>query len=197
MKTAMPMAGVLAGCVLLLCAERASAQDWPQWRGPNRDNKVVGFTAPQMWPKELTKKWKVSVGVGESSPVLAANKLYVFGRQGGDEVTLCLNADSAKEIWQDRYATEPATGAAKNHAGPRATPAVAEGKVCTFGVRGILSCLDADSGKVIWRKDTKAWPKFFTSASPLIADGLCIIYLGSESNGELAAYDLTTGEAKW
>ena len=60
----------------------AVAQDWPQWRGPGRDNKVTGFTAPAAWPKELTKKWQVKVGSGDSSPVLVGDKLYVFARQG-------------------------------------------------------------------------------------------------------------------
>src|SRR5262249_39842737 len=54
--------GVIVGCVLLLGAGCVWAQDWPQWRGPNRDNKVMGFTEPTTWPKELTKKWKVTVG---------------------------------------------------------------------------------------------------------------------------------------
>src|ERR1700733_4213710 len=48
-------------CLMLISS--ASAQDWPQWRGPNRDNHVSGFTEPKTWPKELTKKWTISVGV--------------------------------------------------------------------------------------------------------------------------------------
>ncbi len=54
---------VLVGCVLL-SASCVCAQDWPQWRGPNRDNKVAGFMAPKEWPKELTKKWSTKVGDG-------------------------------------------------------------------------------------------------------------------------------------
>ena len=73
-------------------------QDWPQWRGPNRDNHVVGFTAPKIWPKELAQTWKVKVGLGEASPVLVGDKIYVFARQGGDEVTRACDAISGKEI---------------------------------------------------------------------------------------------------
>jgi outer membrane protein assembly factor BamB len=183
---------VLLGCVLLLGANCAWAQDWPQWRGPNRDNKVTGFTEPKTWPKELTQKWKVPVGLGESSPVLVGEKLYVFGRQGGDEVTLCLDAGSGKELWRDKYEAVAVKGAAKGHPGPRSTPAVAEGKVCTLGVGGVVSCLDAASGKVLWRKDTKEKPQFYTSSSPLIVDGKCIVYVGV-----LTAYDLANGDVKW
>src|SRR5262249_52459910 len=111
MRNAKRTAGlVVACCALLLVPGAAGAQDWPQWRGPHRDNKAVGFQAPKAWPKELTKKWNVPVGTGESSPVLVGDKLYVFGRQGGDEVTRCLSAASRDEVWKDKYATQPATG---------------------------------------------------------------------------------------
>src|SRR5215470_1704154 len=77
MKNATLTAGVLAGCVLLT-AQGALAQDWPQWRGPNRDAKATGFSAPKTWPKELTQKWKVPVGQGDASPALVGDKVYVF-----------------------------------------------------------------------------------------------------------------------
>jgi outer membrane protein assembly factor BamB len=198
MKSASPMTGVMVGCVLLLSAQGVGAQDWPQWRGPNRDNKVVGFTAPTTWPKELTQKWKVTVGEGEASPALVGDKVYAFGRQGGDEVTSCVDAASGKILWQDKYAAQAVGGAAKGHPGPRSSPAVAEGKVCTFGVGGVLSCLDAATGKVLWRKDSKTWPQFFTASSPIIVDGKCIAYLGGRDKpGEIIAYDLASGEEKW
>src|SRR5437870_10883557 len=94
---------VVLVCVVTMSASCAWCQDWPQWRGPNRDNKVTGFTAPKTWPKELTEKWKVKVGTGEASPVLVGDKVYTFGRQGNEEVTLCLNAADGKEVWKDGY----------------------------------------------------------------------------------------------
>jgi outer membrane protein assembly factor BamB len=196
MTNAKRMVGVMAGCALLLSAGSVRAQDWPQWRGPHRDGKVTGFTPPQTWPKALTQKWTVTVGDGVSSPVLVGDKVYVFAREGGDEVTLCLDAASGKPLWQDKYAaakvTGPAAGFKVKFTGPRSTPAVAEGKICTLGVGGVVSCLDANTGKVVWRKETRAKPKFYTSSSPLIADGLCVVYVGA-----LTAYDLATGAEKW
>src|SRR5437868_1123262 len=197
MNNANRTAGVMASCVLLLSAGGVSAQDWPQWRGPNRDNKVTGFTAPTAWPKALTQKWTAKVGEGDSSPVLVGDKVYVFSRQGGEEVTSCLDAASGKILWHDKYAAAAVTGAAAGfgkvkHTGPRSTPAVADGKVCTLGVAGVVSCLDADSGKVVWRQDTKARPFFYTSSSPMIVDGKCIIYVAA-----LTAYDLAGGDVKW
>ena len=179
------------------------AGDWPQWRGPNRDNHVVGFAVPSAWPKELKQAWKVEVGDGLASPVLVGDKVYVFTRQGDDEVIRCLDAGTGKEVWKDKYAAVKVTGAAgglgkgDKFTGPRSSPAVGDGKVCTFGVGSVVSCLNASDGKVLWRKDTKATPKFFTATSPMVESGLCIVHTGGEARGQLTAYDLTSGEEKW
>ena len=82
--------------VALISGNCLLAQDWPQWRGPNRDGKVSGFIAPQTWPTNLTQKWQVKVGKGDSSPILASDRLYAFGRQEADEVVLCLDPARTK-----------------------------------------------------------------------------------------------------
>jgi outer membrane protein assembly factor BamB len=189
----------LAG-VLAVSASCAFAQDWPQWRGANRDGKATGFTAPKEWPKELTQKWKVTVGLGDASAAVVGNKLYVFVRQDTDEVIRCLDAANGKELWSEKYdATKVSGPAASVHSGPRSSPTVAEGKVVTLGVGGVVSCVDAATGKLFWRKDdfSGAWPRFYTASSPIVTDGLCIAQLGSESNGGIVAYDLTSGDQKW
>src|SRR5688572_18876981 len=145
--------------------------DWPQWRGANRDAKADDFKAPKTWPKELTQKWKVTVGDGVATPALVGDKLYVFSRQEGTEVLRCLEAATGKEVWQDKYDALGATGPAQSFSGPRCSPAVAQGKVVTVGVRGMVSCVDAATGKKLWRKDEfMATPNFFASASPIILD---------------------------
>jgi len=189
----------MTGCVILIAAGCVLAQDWPQWRGPNRDGKVSGFTAPEKWPTELAEKWKTSVGAGDATPALVGDKLYVFTRQGDEEVTLCLDAGNGKELWKDKYAAQAVTGAPSRHPGPRSSPAVAEGKVVTLGVGGVLSCLDAATGKLVWRKDPfpKVVPQFFTAMSPIIVDGMAIAHLGGKGNGAIIAYDLASGDEKW
>lgn len=185
--------------------------DWPQWRGPNRDGTVSGFTAPKTWPKTLTKKWNVSVGEAVASPVLADKKVYVFTRVGGDEIITCLDAATGKEVWKEKFAAAPVTGVAagfkgqESFKGPRATPAVAEGKICALGVNGTVYCLDAEKGTQAWKKDTNSKPLFYTSSSPIIAGGNCIVMLGGDGGkgkgkggkGELTAFDLAKGEEKW
>ena len=189
-----------AGCVVLAAVTRAPAQDWPQWRGANRDAKAAGFTPPKTWPKELTQKWKVTVGSGDATPALVGEKLYVFTRQEGDEVISCLDAANGKEVWSDKYAVAAIGGPdSGGHGGPRSSPAVAEGRVVTLGVCGTVSCLDAASGAVKWRKNDfpGAWPQYHTATSPLVADGLCIVQLGNDNQGGVVAYDLANGEQKW
>jgi outer membrane protein assembly factor BamB len=197
MRNANPTAGAIVGCVLLFGASCVSAQDWPQWRGPNRDNKVTGFTEPKAWPKELTQKWKTKVGIGDASPVLVGDKIYVFARDGDEEVVRCLDADKGTEVWKDHYAARAASVPGGDHKGPRGTPAVADGKVCTLGVEGVLSCLDAEKGTLIWRKETGSVPKFYASASPIIVEGKCVVYTGGDGKGALVAYDLAKGDEAW
>jgi outer membrane protein assembly factor BamB len=195
MKCTNAVTGVL--CLALFSVNSVWAQDWPQWRGPNRDNKVTGFKEPATWPKELTQKWKAKVGLGDASPVLVGDKVYVFTRDGDNETIVCLDAAKGTELWKDKYPAKEARVPRGGHTGPRSSPAVADGKVCTLGVEGVLSCLKADSGKVVWRKESTGRPRFFTASSPIIADGMCIAYLGSEGKGELTAYDLAKGDEKW
>ncbi|HKB36939.1 MAG TPA: PQQ-binding-like beta-propeller repeat protein [Gemmataceae bacterium] len=199
--------GVMVVCGMLLGVAGVGAQDWPQWRGPNRDAKATGFKAPATWPKELTQKWKVKVGNGVATPALVGDKLYVFSREEPNEVVRCLDAASGKELWQDKYEAGAATGPSSQFPGPRSSPTVADGKVVTLGTRGILTCYDAANGKVMWRKDDYKgfWPEFFTSSSPMIVGGLCIAQVGGKENGQrngkvnaaIVGYDLASGEQKW
>jgi outer membrane protein assembly factor BamB len=189
---------IVSGLVFITLAVSAGAQDWPQWRGPNRDAKVAGFAAPKSWPDQLHQQWKIEVGVADATPALVGDRLYVFSRQDGEELTQCLDAASGKQIWMDKYPTKAPTGGAAQHPGPRSSPTVGEGKVVTLGVRGDLSCLDAATGKVIWRKhDFPGQLKFFTSMSPIIVHGLCVAHLGTETSGAIVAYDLKSGKQKW
>lgn len=191
--------GFLLGAALGLAAPAAAA-DWPQWRGPNRDAKVAGFVAPKTWPKDLTQKWKVTVGEGVATPALVGDRLYVFSREAGHEVLRCLAAADGKEVWLEKYESAGAEGGAKrDFSGPRGSPAVADGKVVTLGVRGVLVGRDAATGKQLWRKDDfkGAIPRFQSSSSPLIAGGLVVAQLGGEGGGALVAYDLTTGAERW
>jgi outer membrane protein assembly factor BamB len=185
--------------LIILSSTDSFSQDWPQFRGIGRDSRVTGFKAPSSWPAELKQEWKVSVGFGDATPILTGNKIYLNTRQGNEEVVLCLDAVTGKELWKNQYPSSAVTGPAGSHPGPRSTPAFANGKIVTFGASAILTCLDANTGKVIWKRENPAnvVPQFFTGMSPLIVDNLCIAHVGTKDNGEVIALDLNTGNEKW
>jgi len=196
-------ARILAGFLVVVAgigASLAAGQDWPQWRGPNRDGKATGFVAPATWPQQLTEKWKVTVGEGVATPAVVGDQVYVLTRQEDNEVVLCLDANSGEQVWRDAYEAKAISGpAAQQFSGPRSSPTVAEGKVVTLGVQGELSCYDAQSGKVLWRSEQLegSVPRFATASSPIIVAGLCIAELGGEGDGAIIAFDLTNGHEKW
>lgn len=173
----------------------AAAQDSPQWRGPNRDGIVGGISIPQAWPKTLKEEWKVTVGVGHSTPVVADGGIFVFARQGEEEVLLSLDAATGKEIWKS---SEPIAyemhEAARGHGkGPKSTPVIYKGSVYTLGISGVLSSHDARTGKLKWRQEfSKQYPKtsplFGTSMSPVIDSGLLIAHVGGHDNGDYSGW---------
>src|SRR5712692_9670431 len=186
-------AACLAGFIAV-----AGAQDWPQWRGPNRDGIAGAFSEPKAWPEKLVLKWKVNVGEGYSSPVVAGGKIYLHTRQGDREVVSCLRPETGEVVWQEGYAA-PYTlnpGAARHGKGVKSTPVVADGRIYTFGINGILSCFDAKTGKPQWRKEFGS-PDFGTAMSPLVDRGLLIVHVGTNGHGALTAFDAQTGREKW
>ncbi len=194
--------GLVVGGLVLMSGDRAGGQDWPQWRGPNRDAKASGFQAPATWPKELTKKWSVPVGNGVSTPSLADGKLIVFSRQDDNEVVRCLSAATGDELWKDEYPARRPTGGASGFPGPRSSPTLMNGKAVTLGVDGTLTCYDINSGRQLWRKAGKDdfdgdLPMFFAASSPIVVDGMCIAQLGGQDEGGIVAFDLISGDEKW
>ncbi len=189
---------LLASIVGLAGNVTVCGQDWPQWRGPNRDASTGNFTVPATWPKALARKWDTAVGEGVSTPALVGDRLYVFSRQEGAEVLRCLSAADGHEIWQEKYESLGAEGPSSGFSGPRSSPAVAGGRIVTIGVRGMISCVDADKGTVLWRKDQfHGYPQFYQASSPVIVGDMAIAQLGGGENGAVVAYDLGSGGEKW
>jgi outer membrane protein assembly factor BamB len=203
-KATLPRACSLVALLLSAATRPAAAQDWPQWRGPARDGLAPGVPLPDPWPKSLPPAWSVEVGLGYSSPVIAGDKVVAFTRQGEEEVTHCLGVADGKPLWRDTCAApyKPHLYSAKHGKGPFATPALADGKVYTFGISGTLSCLDLASGKVVWRKTfaeqfKPTYPTWGASNSPLVEGGLCILGVGGTDAGCLAAFEKDTGKEAW
>lgn len=178
----------------------SQTNDFPGWRGANRDGKVTGFKAPATWPKALTKVWEATIGEGDASPVLVKDKFYLLVKQDSSEVLLCLDAKNGKELWKSVINKAPEiTGPPRSHPGPRSTPCVSDGKVFTLGAKGNVACHDAASGKLIWKNEsyTSEVPQFFTGSSPLVTDKMCIIPLGGKEHGLIVAFDVNSGKEIW
>jgi outer membrane protein assembly factor BamB len=142
---------------LWLTSNVVDAQQWPQWRGPARDG-VAAAQAPAAWPAALTKKWKIAIGSGYATPIVADGRVYVHARTGENETIAAYDVATGKPLWSDAHpAAYKMNPAAESHGpGPKSSPVLANGRLYTFGISGILSCLDAASGKVIWRKQPSA-----------------------------------------
>jgi outer membrane protein assembly factor BamB len=193
------MAALLATSVLPAAAQVAP-QDYPQWRGQNRDGAASAFTAPKTWPEALTLKWKVDVGAGYATPILVGDRLFTMTRQNGSEVMMALDAGSGKTLWRTEYAApykmNPAT---KYHGeGPKSTPLFHNGKLFSLGITGIVSAFDAATGKLLWQKPAPpVEPLFGTAMSPVADRDLVIFHVGGHNKGAVTAFDVNNGTVKW
>ena len=182
----------------------ALAQDWTQWRGANRDGVVRDFKAPAAWPKELTPKWKVAVGGGYSSPVVAGASVYLHARAGEEEVVSALDLKTGRTLWTKSY---PAPFNKNQYAvqmgkGPHSTPVLHAGRLYTLGVTAVLSAFDARTGELAWRKDFSKGidtSKMFcgTSMSPVVERGALVVHVGDDRGGSVIAFDAMSGAERW
>ena len=178
----------------------AVAQDWPQWRGANRDGAATGFTEPSAWPDTLKQQWKIDIGLGYATPLLVGNRLYTFTRQGTEEVVQALDAATGKQVWRTAYAApfEMFAATAKHGPGPKSTPTFANGRIFTFGMSSIMSAFDAATGRQLWQKPVPAkQPQYHTAMSPLVDGDRVIIHVGGPGDTSLVAYDVATGAERW
>ncbi len=192
------------GVVVAAALGRASGTDWNQWRGPNRDGRIEGFSTSGRWPSKLTRSWKVEVGEGHASPLIVGQAAFCFSREGDDEVVRRLDLATGHLVWKDHYPApyEVNPAASAHRKGPKSTPVYGGGRLYTLGISGILSCYDARSGKRLWRHEfsrqyKQTSPDFGTAMSPILDRGLLIAHVGGSGNGALTAFDSKSGEVRW
>ena len=199
-RPALMLTVLLIGFTAVNQAQRA-AGDVTQWRGSNRDGVIAGFTEPAAWPEQLTRRWKIEVGLGYATPLVVGDRVYLFSRQGGDEVMSAIDADSGKVVWRTAYPA-PFTmhsAAAQHGAGPKSTPVLSNGRLFVIGMTGVVTAYDAVSGTQVWQKPgSSVVPLYTTHAfSPVVEGDTVIFHLGGEDQGELTAYDVNSGDVSW
>lgn len=179
--------------------------DWPQWRGPQRDGIWREAGVVDAIPKSgLPVKWRARILNGWSGPAVAMGRVFItdhdYKSQPEVERVLCFDATTGQLLWTHAYACP--YGNMEYGNGPRATPVVHEGLVYTIGTMGHLVCLDVETGALVWSKDPERdlkieMPRYGVSASPLIEGDLIIISAGAKPNGTATAFDRKTGAERW
>ncbi|NNE00622.1 MAG: PQQ-like beta-propeller repeat protein [Pirellulaceae bacterium] len=194
---------VLAAACLL--GSSLHADDWPQWRGENRDATLSRSEQVAELPSGVLKrKWTAKVGAGYSGPIVANGRVYLTDRGEDDidrevERVLCFDEQTGKEIWQHEYEAKYAIG---YRAGPRAAVTVHGDRALTVGAMGHFHCYDAANGDVIWSRDLSAdydarMPNWGITAAPLVYDDLIIQVAAGRGDSCVVAMDLATGKERW
>ena len=195
---------VRLACVLgwLWLAAGTRGGDWPQFLGPQRNGSTLETNFASSWPKEGPPAlWQRTVGEGFAGPVVAAGKVIVFHRVGERETVECLDAKTGKESWKSDYPTRYRDDFGFDE-GPRATPAIAGGRVFTFGAEGMLSAWDFATGEKTWSVDTKVQFKpakgfFGVACSPLVEGDAVILNVGGADGAGIVAFHKATGKVMW
>lgn len=215
---------ILLLILLTVIAEPAAGDDWPGWRGPNRDGICRETGLLQSWPDGGPKLlWKTKgIGEGYSGPAIVGDRLYTMGNRDGKEQVFALDVtnggkqawksdvgDSSsgavsmsngdKEIWKSVVGDVRHGGA--GYPGPRATPSVDGDRLYTLGINGDLVCMNIKDGNVLWRHDlVKDFggqiPNWGYSESPLV-DGPWVICTPGQDKATILALDKMTGKQVW
>jgi outer membrane protein assembly factor BamB len=190
---------VLVSALAFTFSASASAGDWPQWRGPNRDDVSTETGLLKEWPEGGPEKVWMSkeIGLGYSGPAVANGRIFILGATDGKERLFCLDEKTGKKVWEsevgDLY---------KNNwgDGPRSTPTVDGAQVYAMGAQGNLVCVAAADGMEMWRQSMTELggkvPGWGYCESPLI-DGEKVICTPGGDEGAIAALDKKSGKVLW
>ncbi len=205
-KTLLPKTlytALLTTTVFLIGISALSADEWPQWRGPNRDGVWNETGLLKEFPQPQIKlRWRVPISSGYSGPTVAGGRVYVTDRVAEPDQTervLCFDWKTGDQLWDHVYECRYKVG---YPAGPRASVTIDDGLAYALGTMGHLRCLDAATGELLWKKEPGLdyqirLPIWGVAASPLIERDLCIVQLGVEDNGCIVALDKKTGQERW
>ncbi|MCZ6507499.1 MAG: PQQ-like beta-propeller repeat protein [Acidobacteria bacterium] len=190
---------IAALCTSLLVAGFASS-DWPRYRGPTGDARSPETGLLTEWPADGPPEvWRAELGDGYSCMAVSGGRLYTLFGSGRDEIAVCLDAASGREIWRVRIDSNRGDDQGD---GPRSTPTVDGDHVYVLGASAKLYALDAATGATRWRVDLPEQlgarvPRWGVSTSPLVEDDLLVVDVGGRPGYSLVAFDKRTGSVRW
>lgn len=186
--------------VVLATSMTVTAEDWPGWRGPNRDGESPSTGLMTEWPADGPPQvWSVDgLGLGYSQPAIVDGKLYISGVIGSDLVVFCFNDADGSKVWEKKVG--PGWDNEKRYPGARSTPMIDGDKLYIMSGPGVVYCLKTSDGSEIWSIDvTKDYkgkmPKWAFSESILIVGDKAIFTPGDA--GGMVAVNKATGEKLW
>ena len=187
---------------LLCLASAGRAEDWPHFLGPRANGTSLETGLVDKFRAEGPPVvWEKTIGTGYTAPSVRQGLLVLHHRLGDDEIVEALDATNGQPRWRYAYPTKFQDPYGYNN-GPRCTPLLTSNRCYTFGAEGKLLCLDLNSGKLIWQRDTeKDWtvPQAFfgVGSSPILEGNLLIVMLGAQPNSGVVAFDAATGKTIW
>ncbi len=184
---------------LSLTSTVAPAADWPQWRGPSRDDASAEKGLLKSWPEGGPKQlWTFKdAGLGYSSVSIVGDRLFTMGIRNGVEELIAVDTKEGKELWAAKIGD-----LLKNDwgDGPRGTPTVDGGFVYALGGQGNLICASVADGKIAWQKSMKDFggktPGWGYTESVLV-DGNKVVCTPGGKQGAVIALDKKTGATLW
>lgn len=202
MRILSPIARPLFCLGFLSISSQLGAADWPQWRGPSRDGQVPGAVFPaSLSASNVRTQWRVDLGPGYSGPIVVGDRVYTTEtEERASEVVRALDRKTGKEIWRASWAGAMSVPffAKANGDWIRATPACDGDRLYVAGMRDVLVCLDAATGKELWRFDFVSElktpePTFGFVSSPLLDGDAVYVQAGAG----ICKLNKKTGKLLW
>ncbi len=203
---------LLGIAITILAGLPCAADDWPQWRGPDRDGvwRESGII-DKFESDQIEISWRMPISSGYSGPTVADGRVFVTDRVAEPkqiERVHCFDYKDGRSLWSHEY---PAPYVGIGYvAGPRACVTVDDNRAYALGSMGHMHCFDAGTGHVLWKKDlnteyeiykkdraTNRMPVWGVAAAPLIYDDLVIVHFGGRDGACVVAFDKKSGDEEW
>jgi outer membrane protein assembly factor BamB len=180
-------------------ASGAPDRGWPFLRGPDYNGHSPEINLADSWPGEGPPVlWNRALGQGYSAFTAAGDRVFTQYQTLAGQYVICLTAETGETIWEYRYAWPYEAGGV--YPGPRATPALADGRVYFAAPSGLVGCLSW-AGELVWSVPTKEQFRgrgadFGYAASPTVHEGLVLLPVGGPG-ASVVALDARDGSTKW